>query len=319
MNTHDNEVTGMLELTKKVVSNDDSTKFVWRLPSGQEVESVLFRTASDSFIQPVTQTGGRRLNLPSGAVVCVSSQAGCNVGCRFCATALQPMEKNLSAAEICAQVSQSMREADIPGGLRVVFAGMGEPMLNYESVRDAVAQLSTLEGVRNVAISTMGIVPAIRRLATDAPYVDLYVSLHAANDTLRSSLIPLNRKYPIEEVLAAAREFGQVTGRRVDISYLLLRGVNDSPDDARELASLLDRNRFTVKILLWNEIAGLPFERVSDEYAVGFADWLASYGQPAYVIPSKARDVDAGCGQMITTAPSSSRLRRVSREFTAVP
>ncbi|HEX8488144.1 MAG TPA: hypothetical protein VF642_06350, partial [Propionibacteriaceae bacterium] len=138
------------------------------------------------------------------------------------------------------------------------------------------------------------------------------------NDTLRSSLVPLNRKYPISAVLAAAREFALVTGRRVDISYLLLRGINDTAEDARELAALLDPDLFTVKLLLWNEVPELPFERVSDSDAVDFADWLTGAGQPAYVIPSKARDVDAGCGQMITTVPSSARLDRVAREFGAV-
>ncbi|WP_050515084.1 23S rRNA (adenine(2503)-C(2))-methyltransferase RlmN [Streptomyces rimosus] len=307
----------MLDLEKKTTSDDGSVRFVWRLPGGHQVESVLFRTTADSFIQPSAQAAERPLSLPSGAVVCVSSQAGCNVGCRFCATALQPMKHNLSAEEICAQVIRSAREENVRGGTRVVFAGMGEPMLNYEPVRDAALHLTGREDVHNVAVSTMGIVPAIQRLAAEAPAVDLYVSLHAANDTLRTSLVPLNRKYPIGDVLEAARAFAQETGRRVDISYLLLKGINDSPQDARELAALLDRNLFTVKLLLWNTVPGLPFERVPDERAVEFAGWLDDCGQPAYVIPSKARDVDAGCGQMITTQPSASRLRRVTREFSA--
>ncbi|WP_024804040.1 23S rRNA (adenine(2503)-C(2))-methyltransferase RlmN [Nocardia sp. BMG51109] len=305
----------MVELAKKSRSEDGSVRFVWRLEGGHEVESVLFRTTPTSFIQPAAQCGERRLDLPSGAVVCISSQAGCNVGCRFCATGLQPMRKNLSAEEISAQVFAAAREEGISGGIRVVFAGMGEPMLNYEPVRDAALRLAGHDDIRNVAISTMGIVPAIRRLAAEAPTVDLYVSLHAATDPLRTTLVPLNRKYPIEAVLAAATEFATSTGRRVDISYLLLRGINDSAGDARELAALLDPDLFTVKVLLWNEVAGLPFERVPDEHAVLFADWLADQGQPAYVIPSKARDVDAGCGQMITTEPSATRLRRVTSEF----
>jgi 23S rRNA (adenine2503-C2)-methyltransferase len=308
----------MLELAKKTRSVDGSVRFVWRLMSGQEVESVLFRTTPASFLQPAAQSGDRRLTLPSGAVVCVSSQAGCNVGCRFCATGLQPMRRNLSAEEIQDQVLGAVDEEGVTQGVRVVFAGMGEPMLNYGPVRAAALRLVSDEMVQNVAISTTGVVPAIRQLTTEAPTVDLYVSLHAANDTLRSSLVPLNRKYPISAVLAAAREFALVTGRRVDISYLLLRGINDTAEDARELAALLDPDLFTVKLLLWNEVPELPFERVSDSDAVDFADWLTGAGQPAYVIPSKARDVDAGCGQMITTVPSSARLDRVAREFGAV-
>lgn len=309
----------MLELAKKALSDDGSVRFVWRLSSGHEVESVLFRTTAASFIQPAAQVAEHRLNLPSGAVLCVSSQAGCNVGCRFCATGLQPMKHNLTAEEICAEVVQSAAEEKVTSGVRVVFAGMGEPMLNYESVRDAALGLIARDDVLNVAISTMGIVPAMRRLAAEAPTVDLYVSLHAPNDALRSSLIPLNNKYPIDIVLDAARTFARDTGRRVDISYLLLAGINDSARDAQELAQLLDNDLFTVKVLLWNTVPGLPFERVSDEHAVEFANWLGDHGQPAYVIPSKAQDVDAGCGQMITTAPSAMRLRRVTREFGAVP
>jgi 23S rRNA (adenine2503-C2)-methyltransferase len=308
----------MLELAKSTLSDDGSSRFVWRLASGHEVESVLFRTTPASFIQPSAQVGDDALRLPSGVVVCVSSQSGCNVGCPFCATGLQPMRRNLSAAEICAQVLQAMRAEQVSGGVRVVFAGMGEPLLNYESVRDAAVQLTAQPEVLNVAISTTGIVPAIQRLAAEAPGVDLYVSLHAATDRLRDTLVPVNRRYPIGAVLAAAREFAAFTGRRVDISYLLLRGINDTQEDARELAALLNPGPFTVKLLLWNEVTGLPFRRVTDEQAVQFAGWLAGHGQPAYVIPSKARDVNAGCGQMITAEPSVVRLRRITRDFEAV-
>src|SRR5580700_5007255 len=154
----------MLELAKSTLSDDGSSRFVWRLAGGHEVESVLFRTTPASFIQPSAQVGDDALRLPSGVVVCVSSQSGCNVGCPFCATGLQPMR----AEQVC-------------GGVRVVFAGMGEPLLNYESVRDAAVQLTAQPEVLNVAISTTGIVPAIQRLAAEAPGVDLYVSPDAGS------------------------------------------------------------------------------------------------------------------------------------------
>jgi len=306
-----------LELATRTPSVDGSVRYVWRIAGCHEVESVLFRTTPASFLQPTAHSGEKRLDLPSGAVVCVSSQAGCNVGCSFCATGLQPMRRNLTAEEIRAQVLQAVTMEKLSSGVRVVFAGMGEPMLNYAPARDAARRLVTDTEVENVAISTTGIVPAIRRLADEAPSVDLYVSLHAASDDLRDRLVPVNRKYPISAVLSAARDFATATQRRVDISYLLLRGINDAPQDAAQLADRLDPTIFTVKILLWNEVAGLPFERVSDDDAMRFAERLADIGQPAYVIPSKARDVDAGCGQMITTPPDPARLRQVTEAFIA--
>ncbi|MFE2733273.1 radical SAM protein [Streptomyces sp. NPDC059349] len=304
----------ILSLDRRASSKDGSAKSVWRLRDGNLVESLSFDLDPASFGEVEASTWGAAPVLtPTGHTVCVSSQAGCNVGCRFCATGLQPMKRNLSAEEIVEQVHHTRRIEERTTPTRVIFAGMGEPLLNPDEVLRAIDLLERDPDVENVSVSTMGVVPALRRLTREAPPIDLFLSLHATTDEVRTKLIPLNKTYRIADVLSAGAEFAKTHGRMVDISYLLFDGVNDSDEDADRLAALLDPTLFQVQLLLWNDVPGLPFSRIDEGVARRFSARLISNGVSTYITPSKARDIDAGCGQMITDEAKQHRLERAQK------
>ncbi|MFF3672950.1 radical SAM protein [Streptomyces sp. NPDC002120] len=288
-------------------SSDGSSKTVWQLADGNQVESLSFTLGdpgpgADAIATPVQNSRGH--------VVCVSSQAGCNVACTFCATGLQPMRRNLTAEEIVAQVRQTrlIEERDEP--TRVIFAGMGEPLLNLDEVLRAVAMLEADSGVSHISLSTMGVLPALDRLTDETSSVDLFLSLHATTDEVRTRLIPLNKANPIAKILEAGERFARTHGRLVDVSYLLFNGVNDTDADADRLIGLLDPQYFRVQLLLWNDVPGLPFTRVEDGVIRQFRDRLIAGGLSTYVMPSKARDIEGGCGQMLTEAAKEHRIKR---------
>ncbi|CAK7286918.1 radical SAM protein [Streptomyces sp. RM1] len=295
---------------RQATSDDGSIKTVWRLADGNQVESLSFTlggnrpatTADDRIATPVQQSRGH--------VVCVSSQAGCNVGCRFCATGLMPMRRNLTAEEILAQVHRTRELEGRTEPSRVIFAGMGEPLLNLDEVLRAVSLLETDPDVAHVSVSTMGVLPALDRLTDEAPSIDLFLSLHATTDDTRTRLIPLNKANPIADILRAAENFARRHGRVTDVSYLLFNGVNDTDADADRLIRLLDPRYFRVQLLLWNEVPGLPFHRVEEDVIMRFRDRLTAGGLPTYIMPSKAQDIDGGCGQMLTEAAKEHRVER---------
>jgi 23S rRNA (adenine2503-C2)-methyltransferase len=301
----------IISLDRRVSSQDGSAKSVWRLHDGNLVESLSFDLNPESFGTVEGAVGGAApVRTPRGHTVCVSSQAGCNVGCRFCATGLQPMKRNLTAEEIVEQVHRTRRIEERTTPTRVIFAGMGEPLLNPDEVLRAVTLFEQDAEVEHVSVSTIGVVPALQRLTREAPSVDLFISLHATTDEVRTRLIPLNKAYPIAEVLRAGADFATAHGRMVDISYLLFGGVNDFDEDADRLAALLDPELFRVQLLLWNDVPGLPFSRIEDEVARRFSARLVDGGVSTYITPSKARDIDAGCGQMITEEAKKHRVER---------
>lgn len=274
----------VLRLCQRDVDDEGTTKYLWALADDRRVETVHFAHHA-------------------GDGQCLSTQTGCVVGCTFCATTLRRPARNLTPEEILAQavaVDRDCRDRGETVDWRfVTLSGMGEPMLNYDNVLAATRRLYESFDVEVVSATTSGIVPRIHQLAGEDVYLQLHVSLHATEDSTRRDLIPITRKWGIDEVLAAAAAFAGAWRRRVIVNYLLFAGVNDSLDDARRLVDLLDPELFEVHLLLWNEIPGFPFRRISDERVAEFGELLTAAGMMAKPMPSKGRDIQAGCGQLV--------------------
>jgi 23S rRNA (adenine2503-C2)-methyltransferase len=269
----------------RAVSRDGTVKWGLRASDGAVVEAVL-----------IAHAAGRR-------TVCVSSQAGCALACRFCATGAMGPGRDLTAAEILDQAVLAAGEAAAQGArlTNVVFMGMGEPLQNLDAVLAACEAIAAPDGLgisaRRIAISTVGWVPGIPRIAAHPLPVRLAVSLHAADDTTRGALMPINARYPIASLLAACRRYCDTTGRRVFVEYLLLDGVNDGPADARRLARLLRDGRFHVNVIEYNPTAG-PYRASPYARREAFLRALAGAGLEASVRRSRGADVAAACGQL---------------------
>lgn len=283
--------------------NGMTRKVTFRLPSGEHIESVL-------------------MIYPDRATVCVSSQAGCPMGCIFCATAKLGFLENLTAGQIVQQVLWADREAqairDEPGTqgrtlpralTNVVFMGMGESFNNYDEWWKAVECLHDPEGynmgARNFTVSTVGLVPGIRRLAEESLPINLAISLHAADDKVRSDMMPVNRAYPIQALLESARDYAVKTGRRVSFEYVLLAKKNDEPVQARQLATLLREGPMSacptlmhVNLIPWNPVPGEPLARSSRQRVKAFQDVLQGAGIPCTVRIERGIEIEAACGQL---------------------
>ena len=249
---------------------------------------------------------------------CVSSQVGCPVGCRFCASGINGVKGNLTAAQIVEQVyrlGELLRETEpppppVPGRpparpprvTNVVFMGMGEPLANYNNVMQAVRVLHDPEcfniGARRITISTVGVPSRIRDLAGEELPLNLALSLHAPNETLRRQLIPWADHFALPDILAACRYYFERTGREITLEYILLSGVNDRPEHARELAKVCDTMRANVNLIRYNEVEGLPFQRPKSDDVMAFQSILRAAGVNAHVRKSRGRDIDAACGQL---------------------
>ena len=235
---------------------------------------------------------------------CVSSQVGCPVGCRFCASGMNGVKGNLTAAQIVEQVYQ-LNLALQPLGERVtniVFMGMGEPMANYAHVMQAVRVLHDPRclniGARRITISTVGVPPKMRQLAGESLPLNLALSLHAPNETLRKELIPWAEHFALDDILDAARHYFEQTGREITLEYILLSGVNDRPEHARQLAKLCRTIRANVNLIRYNEVAGLPYLRPKSDDVLRFQEILRAAGVNAHVRKSRGRDIEAACGQL---------------------
>ncbi|MBN1555801.1 MAG: 23S rRNA (adenine(2503)-C(2))-methyltransferase RlmN [Phycisphaerae bacterium] len=263
-------------------SRDDVTKLLLAWPDDQRVETVL---------------------IPDGArrTVCVSTQVGCAMGCAFCASGLEGFRRNLTAGEIVEQVLQLQRLASARVS-NVVFMGVGEPLANYDATVRAVRALIDPDrgaiSARKITVSTVGLPKAIRRLAGEDLPITLAISLHAPDDELRAKLMPTAAKYPIREILAAAKEFFQSRNREVTLEYTLLAGVNDSPAQAHELAGLAGELRCNVNLIRYNPVAPLPYSRCDESRTDDFAQRLRRRGVNVNVRRSRGVDVDAACGQL---------------------
>jgi 23S rRNA (adenine2503-C2)-methyltransferase len=287
-------------LAARQVAADDTTKLLLRLGDGRTVESVLM---SDF-----------RVDRAAG---CISSQVGCAMGCDFCATTKTGFERNLTAGEIIEQFLALRREARAVGRKlqTVVFMGMGEPMLNLDAVLTAVRRIADNAigalGWRQVTVSTVGIVPGIEALTATGLNVQLAVSLHAPDDATRARLLPMGRRFPIAEILAAADEFQARRGRPVTIQYCLLAGMNDSTEHARMLADLLVSRGMHINLLRYNptglSLRGVAYEPSSDATAEAFAAVLRARKLVTHFRRSRGPDIDAACGQLRrrTASPGS--------------
>ncbi|MDQ6898552.1 MAG: 23S rRNA (adenine(2503)-C(2))-methyltransferase RlmN [Candidatus Dormibacteraeota bacterium] len=273
------------EIRRTEADQASTTKLLYRLEGGYTVEAVVMRYE-------------RRTTL------CISSQVGCPIGCPFCATGQGPFGRNLRSHEIVDQGVDAARLLRTEGRRlsHIVFMGMGEPMANYEAVLAAVRRLAEPGGLgispRRITVSTAGLVPRIERLAEERLPLTLAISLHAARDELRDKLVPINRKYPLGAVVAAADRFGQQTGRRVSYEWVVLAGVNDSESDARELGSLLRGRLAHINLIPFNPVDDTPYREPEPPALRRFAAQIRAQGLTVTLRDTRGREGEAACGQL---------------------
>jgi 23S rRNA (adenine2503-C2)-methyltransferase len=234
----------------------------------------------------------------------VSSQIGCPVGCKFCASGIDGLQRNLTAAQIVQEVF-ALNLLLAPAGERinhVVFMGMGEPLANYDNVMRAVRILHDPRcfniGARKITISTVGLPPRMRQLAGEDLPLNLAISLHAPSEALRRTLIPWAEHFALADILGAARIYFEKTGREVTLEYILLAGVNDQPEQARQLVKVCKTLRANVNLIRYNPVAELGFERPAADACMKFQSILREQGVNAHLRKSRGRDIDAACGQL---------------------
>jgi len=278
-----------LDLVTRVSSKDGMTiKTLFQLPDGKTLESVLMRYEERN-------------------TLCISSQSGCAMGCVFCATGQMGFAHNLSSGEIVEQVLFFARELAGIGQVvtNIVVMGMGEPFHNYDAVLEAIRRLNDPLGfnlgARRFTISTVGIVPMIRRFSDEKNQVNLAISLHSATDEQRSSLLPVNRKYPIKELLDACRYYVETTHRRITFEWALIQEVNDFEQDARELAALVKGLLCHVNIIPLNPTRKFTGKSTTHERALAFQAVLVKNGIPCTIRLRRGLDINAGCGQLAST------------------
>ncbi len=296
-------------VSRALASVDGTQKWLLRFADGQEVESVHI---------PEEDRG----------TLCVSSQVGCTLTCKFCHTGTQRLVRNLEAAEIVGQVMiarDALGEWPSPAEDRqitnIVMMGMGEPLYNFDSVAKALKIVMDHEGLsisrRKITLSTAGVVPMIRRCGVELG-VNLAISLHAVSDELRNVLVPLNKKYPIAELLDACRTYpGSSNARRITFEYVMLQGVNDTPAEARELVRLLAGIPAKVNLIPFNPWPGAPFECSSDAAIAAFADIVNAAGYSSPVRTPRGRDILAACGQLKSDSVKLSKSERLKQQAAA--
>lgn len=292
---------GVLQLAREQTADDgDTRKVLWTLPDGNVIESVL-------------------MLYPDRATVCISTQSGCAMGCVFCATGRMGLLRNVSPGEIVEQVlyfARNLRTGAFDTTTRhdhitnLVFMGMGEPFANYDRWWAAVERLHDPQGfnlgARNLTVSTVGLAPGIRRLANENLPINLAISLHAPNDELRSALMPVNKKYPISDLLAATQEYIDKTHRRVSFEYVLLQGQNDEVEHAQQLADLIrgqDKQDgsallYHVNLIPWNPVPGAPLQRSHRKRIQAFQQVLLERGISCTVRVERGVAIAAACGQL---------------------
>jgi 23S rRNA (adenine2503-C2)-methyltransferase len=275
----------LAELSRRTADAGETTKWLWALGDGSRVETVLMR-------------------YPDRVTVCVSTQAGCAMACQFCATGQAGFQRHLTEGEIVEQVAVALREARPRRLSNVVFMGMGEPLANYDRVWAAVNRLHAEMGLsaRRLTLSTVGIVPGIRRLATETLPVNLALSLHAANDSLRNELVPINRRYPIADLAEACAAYVAASGRRLSIEWALIDGVNDRDSDAVELADFARPLGAHVNLIPLNPTPGYAVVGSAPSRVRRFRDQLDALRVNATVRQPRGVEIDAACGQLAASA-----------------
>ena len=271
------------EVVRKQVSRADGTvKYLWRLSDGNCVETVL-------------------MQYHHGNTVCISSEVGCAMGCAFCASTLGGLVRRLTPAEMLDQVLFTQLDSGLPVS-NIVLMGIGEPLDNYDNVLQFLHLVNSPEGLnigmRHISLSTCGLVPRIERLAQENLQLTLSVSLHAPNNKLRSSIMPVNKAYPVETLMAACRQYFETTGRRISFEYAMIRGVNDTPEIAEELAALLQGLAAHVNLIPLNDVAESPLKPSTRAAVEAFQQRLERHGITATVRRTLGSDIDASCGQL---------------------
>lgn len=315
----ENTSVGCLSLIAAQDSADGLTrKVLFKLKDGQTVETVLMRYA-DAPNAPDLADG----NDSARRTVCISTQVGCPIGCPFCETGQAGFVRNLTTGEIVAQVLHFAREQYRAGTTprlpvtNVVIMGMGEPLMKFTVTWQAIEALTDPSrfglGARRVTVSTAGLVPGINELTARHSQVNLAVSLHAPDDELRNRLVPINRRYPLRDLIAACREYVRVTHRRVTFEYALMRDINDSPEQARDVTNLLKGLLCHVNLIPLNPTTRAPFQRSPYAQVKAFQEILRTAGIPTTLRVEKGIEIAAGCGQLrqqveIGRAPHISQL-----------
>ena len=270
------------QIERRQEAKDGTVKYLLRMEDGNCIETVVMR-------------------YHYGNTVCVSTQVGCRMGCRFCASTQAGRVRNLEAGEIAGQIYAAQK--DIGERIsHIVLMGIGEPLDNFDNVMDFLSIISSPDGVnigmRNISLSTCGIVPMIDKLAEKKLQLTLSISLHAPNDAMRSGMMPVNDAYPVAQLIAACRRYQQTTGRRVSFEYSMVRGVNDSPATAKELAALIRGMGAHVNLIPINPVDGSPYSATDAENVKRFQTLLTDLGVNATVRRRLGSDISAACGQL---------------------
>ena len=306
---------GLPQIEKRFVSQDETVRYLMLFADGQSVETVWMPEGDGGESGDGTEAGDDRAGRDwDRATICVSSQVGCAVDCQFCLTAQLGVKRNLSAGEIVGQVCAVLNDRKVSppqDRINLVFMGMGEPFLNYDHFMKAVRLLVEEVGVAEsrMTVSTAGIVPRIHDLGREPIRPKLAISLNAPNDELRSQVMPLNRKWNLEKLMAAARDFPLRNRERLTFEYVLLSGVNDAVQHAVEVVELLRGLRAKVNLIALNPGPGIEFSTPAEERVSAFQQILIQKGIPAFVRRPRGRDIYAACGQLkrtveIATAPA---------------
>ncbi|MGL5682749.1 MAG: 23S rRNA (adenine(2503)-C(2))-methyltransferase RlmN [Marinifilaceae bacterium] len=266
-------------------ATDGTTKNAWQLADGHIIESVLI-------------PGNER------HTVCISSQVGCQMGCKFCATGTLGFKRNLTVAEIVDQVFAAKRDAEALGSSlsNIVLMGMGEPLLNYDNVMKAIDHITSPEELAmspyRITLSTCGLPDKIKKMADEGVRFNLAISLHSARNVARSSIMPVNKAFNLEDLAVSLKYFVQKTGTRPTFEYLLLKGVNDSIEDAQILAQYCRQFPVKINIIEYNAVEGMDFQQSPDRNRDAFVQFLESKNMIVNVRRSKGKDIDAACGQL---------------------
>jgi 23S rRNA (adenine2503-C2)-methyltransferase len=277
------DLSPLAEADRKTSPGGETTKVLWRLRDGKEIESVV-------------------MSADYGRTLCFSTQVGCAFRCSFCITGRMGRLRNLSAGEIVAQIARLARGDGETPAPNLVAMGMGEPMDNLDALLKALVILQDAKGAnvsgRRVTVSTVGVVPGIERLARENPRVALALSLNATTNEVRETLMPVTRKYPIEALVPALQNYARASDRRITIEYVLIRGVNDSPEDADRLGRIAEGFPSKVNIIPFNPSELFPYERPDPERVDAFARRVWPYRTTVTVRYSKGLDILAACGQL---------------------
>lgn len=307
--------TGFPSLDQRFLSNDGTVRYLVRFSDGQSVETVWMPDGDGvedtEELLPGEAAGNRaefrpRDPLNQRGTICISSQSGCAVNCKFCMTALLGLQRNLSAGEIVGQVLMVLNDHRLEIGrdrINLVFMGQGEPFLNYENFIRAVQLLVEGTGIpeSRMTVSTSGIVPRIAEFGGEPVRPHLAISLNGSNDEVRERIMPINRKWNLEAIMEAARQFPLRSRERLTFEYVLLSGVNDSVENAREVAALLRGIRAKVNLIALNPGPEIPFQTPSQNAVEAFQQTLIASGIPAYLRRPRGLDIYAACGQLKRT------------------